>query len=235
MPYILPQATDNCPGVTLACQPPSGSTFEKGVTTVNCTATDAARNVTRAGFTVTVNDTEKPKVTAPNVLVFAVPGTISTVVNLNAVVTDNCPGVQVLLQPPSGSAFPGGSTLVTGTATDASGNITNFSFTVKVYNILAVDGTTGVILRGGWNGGPTAQYEFYDCKKGVTISGTMSMTTDSCKIEGRDMGPDPKSPDRNVYLLFNRCTFQASGWAEFGGTRRNFTDLDVRNSPVSCP
>src|SRR5439155_11712391 len=37
-------ANDNCPGVSVVCTPPSGSTFAKGTNTVNCTATDAAGN-----------------------------------------------------------------------------------------------------------------------------------------------------------------------------------------------
>ena len=54
-------------------------------------------------------------------------------------------------------------------------------------------------------------------------------------IERRELGPDPKRLDRNVYILFNKCTFPASGWAEFGTTKNNFTDADVRNSPLACP
>jgi hypothetical protein len=156
-------------------------------------------------------------------------------VNFSAQVTDNCPGLQVLYQPPSGSVFPAGSTLVTGTATDAAGNVSEFSFTVTVYNIIAVDERNGGIFRAAWDGGPTAQYEYYDCRKGMNIAGTMSMSMYFCKIEGRDLGPDPKASDRDVYILFNFCTFRADGWAEFGETRRDFTDLDVRDSPVSCP
>ncbi len=38
-------ATDNCDqSVTIVCQPPSGSLFQKGTTTVTCTATDDANN-----------------------------------------------------------------------------------------------------------------------------------------------------------------------------------------------
>src|SRR5206468_9212161 len=37
-------ASDNCPGVTVACVPASGSTFAKGVTAVNCTDTDTCGN-----------------------------------------------------------------------------------------------------------------------------------------------------------------------------------------------
>ncbi len=48
-------AVDNCPGaVTLECDPPSGSTFPCGVTTVTCTATDAGHNASRCTFTVSV-------------------------------------------------------------------------------------------------------------------------------------------------------------------------------------
>jgi hypothetical protein len=47
---------DNVGGsITIACDPPSGSTFPIGVTTVECTATDAAGNRGTASFTVTVN------------------------------------------------------------------------------------------------------------------------------------------------------------------------------------
>jgi hypothetical protein len=39
-----PKATDNCPGVTNSCAPPSGSTFTQGTNIVTCTATDASGN-----------------------------------------------------------------------------------------------------------------------------------------------------------------------------------------------
>jgi hypothetical protein len=47
-------ATDNCPGVTVVCAPPSGSCFAVGVTTVTCTATDQSGNTSTCSFTVTV-------------------------------------------------------------------------------------------------------------------------------------------------------------------------------------
>jgi HYR domain len=47
-------ATDNAPGVTKACVPPSGSTFAIGTTTVNCTATDGAGNTDSKSFQITV-------------------------------------------------------------------------------------------------------------------------------------------------------------------------------------
>ncbi|MCI0485037.1 MAG: HYR domain-containing protein [Blastocatellia bacterium] len=49
-----PVVADNMPGITVACVPPSGSSFPVGVTNVTCTATDAAGNAAVCGFTVTV-------------------------------------------------------------------------------------------------------------------------------------------------------------------------------------
>ena len=47
-------ASDNCPGVTVVCNPPSCSCFPVGVTTVTCTATDASGNTATCSFTVSV-------------------------------------------------------------------------------------------------------------------------------------------------------------------------------------
>jgi hypothetical protein len=46
----------NCPGLVVACNPPSGSCFPIGVTTVVCTATDTAGNTATCSFTVTTFD-----------------------------------------------------------------------------------------------------------------------------------------------------------------------------------
>ena len=52
--YPNPAATDNCSTPAVVCNPPSGSSFPIGMTTVNCTATDAAGNQASCSFTVTV-------------------------------------------------------------------------------------------------------------------------------------------------------------------------------------
>lgn len=52
--YANPAASDNCPGVTVACSPPSGSTFPVGTSTVTCTATDASNNTAMCTFPVNV-------------------------------------------------------------------------------------------------------------------------------------------------------------------------------------
>src|SRR5205085_5161777 len=52
--YPPPTASDNCPGVTAACVPPSGSTFPVGSSSVTCTATDTSANTATCSFTVTM-------------------------------------------------------------------------------------------------------------------------------------------------------------------------------------
>ena len=58
-----PAATDAVGVVSIVCDPASGSTFQIGDTTVNCTATDEAGNEGTTSFTVTVQDTTAPMVT----------------------------------------------------------------------------------------------------------------------------------------------------------------------------
>jgi len=55
--YPAPTTSDNCPGVTAQCTPPSGSSFNVGTNTVTCTATDAAGNTASCSFTITVFNT----------------------------------------------------------------------------------------------------------------------------------------------------------------------------------
>ncbi len=54
--YPPPSITDNCPGATVACSPPSGAGFPLGMTTVNCTVTDSGGATASCNFKVTVWD-----------------------------------------------------------------------------------------------------------------------------------------------------------------------------------
>ena len=131
--YPGPQGADNCPGYTITSTPASGSFFPVGITTVTATITDASGNTATCTFTVRVNDTQLPVVTCPaNIIVSNTAGQCGAVVNFTPTATDNCPGVTVTSSPASGSFFPVGTTTVTVTATDASGNVRTCQFTVRV-------------------------------------------------------------------------------------------------------
>ena len=125
--------TDNCPGATISCTPPSGSYFPVGVNPVTCIATDAVGNADTCQFTITVNDTEYPVATCPaDMTVSNDPGVCGAVVTFTASATDNCPGVAIACVQPSGSYFPVGVTTVTCTATDDAGNADTCQFTITV-------------------------------------------------------------------------------------------------------
>ncbi|MBN2508248.1 MAG: HYR domain-containing protein [Verrucomicrobia bacterium] len=125
-------ATDNCSLLTVLCNPPSGSTFPKGVTTVTCVATDAAGNTNAGTFTVTVRDLEAPQVSCPSLLL-ADSCSNGAPVTFSITAADNCdtyPAVTCV--PPSGSVFPMGDTPVRCSVSDTSGNTTACGFTLRM-------------------------------------------------------------------------------------------------------
>jgi hypothetical protein len=157
--FTPPPISDDCPcdadrgqspggasTCTVTCTPPSGSTFQKGTTTVTCIGTDASGNQSQpCSFTITVNDTQPPTITCPaNQTVPTADGNPVTVNYQAPTVTDNCPlaclnrpagkctpGVTTCT-PPSGSTFPVGTTTVNCEACDCAGNSASCSFTVTV-------------------------------------------------------------------------------------------------------
>src|SRR5204862_3250487 len=67
---FAPSSTDNVDGSeAVVCDPPSGSVFPLGTTTVRCSATDASRNAATGTFTVTVRDTTPPALALPSDLI----------------------------------------------------------------------------------------------------------------------------------------------------------------------
>ena len=133
--YTTPSATDNCGAASVSCSPASGSTFQKGTTTVTCTASDTSPNSadSTCQFTVTVNDNENPTISCPaNIVQGTDPNLCSAVVGFSATANDNCPGVTYSCAPASGTVFPKGTTTVTCTATDTSSHTASCQFTVTV-------------------------------------------------------------------------------------------------------
>jgi hypothetical protein len=126
----LTEALDSS-GVT--CSPSSGSFFPIGTTTVTCTASDLAGNTARASFDVVVVDGERPQIEPPaNVTLRVTAAEPTVVVYATPTATDNSGSAPVTCVPPSGSLFPVGTTIVTCTTVDASGNTSSTSFAVTV-------------------------------------------------------------------------------------------------------
>ena len=128
-----PTATDNCAIDTLVISPPPGSIFEPGTTSVTVTAIDSSGNADTCLFDVTVEDTELPSVTCPeNISLVNDSGSYGALVTFEAGATDNCPNLELSVQPPSGSYFDTGVTEVVVSAVDAAGNSDTCRFAVEV-------------------------------------------------------------------------------------------------------
>ncbi|OXA78391.1 Por secretion system C-terminal sorting domain-containing protein [Flavobacterium aquidurense] len=151
-------ATDNCDNIAYSYVLSGATTatatgslankiFNKGVTTVTCTATDACGS-SSTSYTVTVTDIEKPVFTAPT------PITVSNdknqcgaaVVLPQPIVIDNCAVASITNNAPA--LFPNGTTTVTWTATDENGNTATTPQTVTVTDTETptINSTASVIL-----------------------------------------------------------------------------------------
>ena len=97
--------------------------------------TDNVGCVESASFTINAgSDTTPPNISCPaNITVSNAIGSCGVNVNIpDPGITDNCSGVTFVTSPASGSFFSVGTTTVTSTATDASGNFALCSFTITV-------------------------------------------------------------------------------------------------------
>lgn len=124
--YASPATTGNC--VTTVCDPPSGSRFVVGTTTVHCTGTDSANNAVSCSFMVTVTSGAACTLTCSgDVTQAAAAGHCdATVSYTNPSTSGNCG--TVTCEPPSGSTFPVGSMVVT--CSSDQGPSCNFTVTV---------------------------------------------------------------------------------------------------------
>src|ERR1051325_11620746 len=120
-----------CSGASATANPPSGSTFPLGTSTVSVTANDSCANSASCSFTVTVYP--PLSVTCPADITAAATSPSGAVVTYSDTTSGGCdPSPAVNCNPPSGSTFPIGTTTVTCTATDPCGGSATCSFTVTV-------------------------------------------------------------------------------------------------------
>ena len=132
VPYELPMAEDAAdPGPAVACNPPAGSTFPLGVTTVTCTATDAA-GLTSAPITFDVIVQAGPKPATP-AIVTDVPRLTNRADASFQLAVEPDASVECSLDGPLG---PGGFTPCSGSAPQAYSGLVDGSylFTVQATN-----------------------------------------------------------------------------------------------------
>ncbi|RMG84841.1 MAG: PKD domain-containing protein [Bacteroidetes bacterium] len=130
-------SSDNCDLATLTLDLTELTCDHVGATTVTLTGTDAAGNTASDLATVFVSDVTPPVVQCPddivtNMCAIPVNYDLPTGEDLCGLVT-----VELVEGLPSGSLFPSGTTLVTWSGTDPSGNTASCSFEVTIQNDLA--------------------------------------------------------------------------------------------------
>ncbi len=127
-----PATDDNCT-VASVTNDHTSTTFPTGVTTVTWTVTDAGGNTSTATQTVTVIDNINPTITAPaNVTAYATLRCRASGVSLGTPVTDDNCTVARVTNDHASTTFPIGTTTVTWTVTDGSGNTATATQTVTV-------------------------------------------------------------------------------------------------------
>jgi hypothetical protein len=126
-------ANDNCGNVTVTQSPAAGAVAAFGANTVTITATDAAGNSSTCTATITVVDTTAPTITtcaaAQTIRVGANNTGVLPDLRSQLVVTDAC-STSIAQAPAPGTVIPAGTTTVTFTVTDASGNTSTCSTAV---------------------------------------------------------------------------------------------------------
>lgn len=117
--------------VKAECGVPDGTTISN---TASASSSRPDSNGDNNSFTVQsqASDTAPVINTPANIVQAADPGLPTAVVNYSATATDNCGSPPVSSSHPSGTAFPIGTTLVTLSAMDSTGNKTTATFTVTV-------------------------------------------------------------------------------------------------------
>jgi hypothetical protein len=133
---LYPAPVVNPPGTTVVCVPPSGTVVPLGIHPVTCVASNAC-GTNQCSFKITVRrDTTPPDINCPSNIVICVSNNVNGAnVNYSVTATDNAdPSPTITCNPPSGSFFPLGSTVVMCRAVDDCGNEARCFFTVSVLN-----------------------------------------------------------------------------------------------------
>ena len=141
--------------------------------------------------------------------------------------TDNCPGATVVCSPASGSCFPIGSTPVTCTAMDASGNTATCSFAVTTFDLcLQDDSNPGAMVMVNSSSG-----DYLFCCGGTIFTGQGTVS-----IKGNLVTVEQNKTNRRVTIKVARGTKQgtASYPSPPGNILCQIRDTNITNNTCLC-
>lgn len=193
----------------------SAGVFGLGATRVTATATDASRNTSHLTFTVRVVDTTPPELSVPANVVAEATQTGGAVVSLpDATATDLVDTSPQVIQTYSSGFFPLGTTLVTVTAIDSSGNASVKTYTVTVRDTVPPEITVSdeLVVEANMSGGASV--------------GTMQLTVADVA------DPDPSVTYNLAFLPLGTTQVTATATDASGNSSsRSFTVTVVDTTP----
>lgn len=211
-----PTATDNCtpnPDIVFVGETIMGSSSPDSYTLVRAwSATDLCGNSTTAIQTLTVQDTISPTIECPaDVMIDADGATCSGIASFNMPITaDNCSStLNVVSTANSGEAFPIGTTVVTMTVNDPTGNESSCTF-----NIVVSDTTAPVLL----NCPPDLTFSTEPPTCVTTVSWTPPTVTDPC----------------DLYLIVPSVNIPSGTVLSTGVVTVIYTAVDTSGNSVQC-
>lgn len=174
--WVAPTASDNCSVSSFASNYDPGDVFPVGITMVTYTATDASGNIATCNFDVTVNDNTPPVIAnCPGNIVMSLTGSVcdETVNWALPTVSDNCSVSSFTSDYKPGDIFPLGTTTVTYTATDLSGNeaICTFNITIKDNIVPVIEQCPPIISISGYD----------STLESAMVSWNIPSASDNCK------------------------------------------------------
>jgi hypothetical protein len=226
-------ATDNCTGSpTITQSPIAGSTLGLGTTTITLTATDGSGNTATCTVNQTVVDDTDPVITVcaptpPNISANASCQGTATDLTGGVTATDNCTGSPTITQSPiAGSTLGLGTTTITLTATDGSGNTATCTV-----NQTVIDDTDPVITCPGTPPNITANASCQGTAVDLTAGAS---ATDNCT--GSPV--ITQSPAVGATLGLGTTTFTLTATDGSGNTATctvNQTVVDNTAPSITCP
>ena len=219
--WTEPSATSTCGGLIINANYFSGSFFPIGITKVVYSASDIVGNTAQCTFNVTVknaclSDTIVPIISGcpANISVVSTTGTTATATWTSPTATDNCSTATLVSNYQSGASFLVGSTTITYTAFDLSGNKSlPCTFTVTVTTNPCANDTQAPV--------------FSNCPTNITVTAaqnaTSAIATWTAPTATDNCGTPTVTSSANSGSSFN-----------IGTTTVTYTAKDAKNNTSTC-